>query len=301
MFVPEKNIFSILAQAGPVFAKNLKFLAVITLLAFVPVSVFRMLLPAEYATAYFDFVETWTQALLAGADGQALAALAASPPLQGATTFLMMFYGIELAFFPLSTAAATYLVARHLAKEKPTFDGMFTAALPRLPKMLFTTAIVAVFLYLMLSLGGVFLIVLTIYFAVGMVFYQQVVTDMGRWGLGAISLSRFIIRRRWFKVFFGSLIIIILYFAASVLMEILTAVLGIGLGVSGNPLVHLPLFLLQHFLLSFFAIAFSLWYFDIKRFHKFNSEELEKLIMDRMRQQMEKFGPKEEDEENEED
>lgn len=283
MPINEKSIFSILAQAGPVYGKNVKYLAVITLLAFVPVYVFRMFLPYEYFMAYNDFIDAFFLAA-AYPGGFNFEILAASPALDGANMFVMMFHGIEFAFFPLSTAAAVYLAGRHIAGEKPGFDGMFSAALPRFPKMLITTAIVVVFYYIFLSFGPI-LMLLGLYFAVGMVFYQHVVTDLGHWGLGAISVSRFIIRGRWFKVLFGSLFVIILYIATSVILEIMVA----ALGVTGNPFIHLPLFLLQHFLLSFFAIAFALWYFDMKRVHRLRIEEIQRQ-MERLSIQMRNFG-----------
>ena len=268
------------------YGKNFKYLAVITVLAFVPVFVFRLFLPEYYAIAFIELFDTWAAALETGADAQALAALAASPLLQGAANYIMLSFGIELVFFPLSTAAAVYLAGKHIVGEAPGFGGMFSATMPRFPKMVATTAVVAFMLYVMFSFLRGFFIILPIYFGVGMIFYQHIVADVGRWGLGAVSLSRFIIRGRWIRVFFGAVTIIILYFAAYIIVGILPMLFG----ATGNPFIHLPFFLLQHLALSFFAVVFAVWYFDIKRFHKLNFEEIERQVVERMREHIEKYG-----------
>jgi len=279
----ERGIFSILAQAAPIYGKNIKFLAVITLLAFVPVFVFRMFLPDEYLSAYLDLSESMRAAITYGVESINFQALVPTAVWQDATTFMLLFFAIELAFFPLSTAAAVYLVGTHLMEDKPTFDGMFNAALPRFPKMLVTTAVFALFAFLFFSFGG-FVMLIGLYFIVGMVLYQHVVTDLGRWGPNAISISRHIIRGRWFKAFFFTLVVIILHFALSVIFEMAAA----AMGALGNPIMHLPIFLLQHLLLSFFAVAFALWYFDMKRVHQVNLAEIQRR-MEILREQMERF------------
>ena len=283
MSEPEKNIFSILGDSFQVYVKNVKYLAIITLLAFVPVFVFRLLLPQHYAAAYADFIN----ALLAGGDIYDIAALAASPLFESASTFALLYIGIELVFFPLSTLAATYLANKALTGEKPTFDGMFSATLPKFPKIIVTTAFAAAIAYLLLSftsgfLGG-FLMILTVYFVVGMVFYQQVVADVGRWGFSAIIVSRFFVRGRWFRVFFGSLVLFVCYFVISLALEFL----GAFIGATQNVFIHLPFFLIQHFILSFFAIAFGLWYFDIKRMHNLKIKEIGNALREKMLSHME--------------
>ena len=285
MFTPERNIFSIFAGAFGIYAKNAKFLFVITLMAFVPVFIFRMFLPQEYAAAYSNLIESVLDAVYT-AEAIDLATLVTAPVLAGATNFMLLFFGIELVFFPLSTAAAVYLTGMHLKKGKPTFDGMFNAVMPRFPKMIVTSAIVAVILYILFFVFSSFLLFLSVYFSVGMIFYQHVVADVGRWGFNAISLSRFITRGRWFKVFFGSLAIIIAYLLLAVAIE----VLGVVVGIQDNIFIHLPFFLLQHFALSFFAVVFALWYYDIKRFHKLNFADIEKELMEHMRQRMDRYG-----------
>ena len=290
MFTPEKNIFSILAQAFPIYGKNAKYLVVITLMAFVPVFAFVQFIPSAYVEAADDFIDI-VFLNLAGY-GQMPEMLNAMPmaTINDAMTFLMIIFGIELAFFPISVAAATYLVFKHLKEEEPSFGGMFTAALPIMPKMMVTSAMVFFIVYLLLSFTfGVFgglLLLLTLYIAVGMVFYQHIVADVGRWGFNAISLSRFITRGRWFKVFFGVIVIFVSYSILSSAMYSLWLIIGI----ESFTLPHLPFFLLQNFVLSYFAIAFALWYFDIKRFHTLNFQEIEREIMEKMRQHMDRFG-----------
>jgi len=301
VFTPERNIFSIFTGAFGVYVKNAKFLFVITLMAFVPVFIFRMFLPQEYAAAYSNLVENVLDAVYA-ADLIDLTTLVTAPVLAGATNFMLLFFGIELVFFPLSTAAAVYLAGMHLKEEKPTFDGMFNAVMPRFPKMIVTTAIVAVILYILFFVFSSFLLFLSIYFSVGMIFYQHVVADVGRWGFNAISLSRFIIRGRWFRVFFSALALIITYLLFAMAIE----VLGVVIGIQNNIFIHLPFFLLQHFALSFFAVVFALWYYDIKRFHKLNFAEIEKELMEHMRQRMDGYGrrndmPEDEDERDRKD
>jgi hypothetical protein len=302
VFTPEKSIFSILGQAFPVYGKNAKYLAVITLMAFVPVFAFVQFIPPAYVRAADDFIDMLFLNL--AAYGQMPEMLNALPiaAINDAMSFFLIIFGIELAFFPISVAAATYLVFKHLKEEEPSFGGMFTAALPIMPKMIVTSAIAALIVYLLLSFTfGVFgglLLILTLYIAVGMVFYQHIVADVGRWGFNAISLSRFIIRGRWFRVFFGIIVIFVSYSVLSSLMYSL----WLALGIVSFTLPHLPFFLLQNFILSYFAIAFALWYFDIKRFHAINFQEIEKEIMEKMRQHMDRFGKdKGEEKKDEED
>ena len=299
MFTPEKNIFSILGRAFSVYGKNMKFLAVITLMAFVPVFVFRLYIPYVYQDAFYG-LELWIFNAAMQGNLPAAYAIAAHTYFTNAATYILISSGIELVFFPISVAAATYLVFKHQKDEEPTFSGMFTAALPIMPKMMVTSIIVFAVIYLLLSitmgLFGGFLLIITLYFAVGMVFYQHIVADVGRWGPNAISLSRYIIRGRWFKVFFGTVLIFVCYGLLATLSDFFV----MALGIQRNTIAYLPFFLLQHFLLSYFAIAFALWYFDIKRFHALNFQEIERDIMEKMRQHMDRFG-KEDDEAGDKD
>ena len=299
MSIPEKNIFSILRQAGPVFGKNAKYMAIITLLAFIPVFVFRMFLPAEYAAAFYALSEAWSAAIATGTDSAALVAMLAHPTFSGAADYVMMSFGIELVFFSLSVAAATYLVGKHLAQEEYGFDGMFSAVMPKFPKLVITTAIAAAIIYLPLSFGGTFLFILAIYFAVGMVFYQQVVVDMGNWGLGAISISRRFIQGRWFRVFFGITTLVILYAIVFMAIEFFATIIG----ARQNIFIALPMFLLQHFVLSFFAVALALWYFDLKRKNEIIYKRIEQKIAEGLKNLEnfeESFGKREKEKEDEE-
>ena len=296
MFTPEKNIFSILGQAFSVYGKNVKYLAVITLMAFVPVFIFRLFIPQNY----FEALQTLFLYIYEQGDTPDVLAILTTNAFSDSITLLTIYYGIELAFSPISVAAATYLVFKHMKEEEPTFSGMFTAALPILPKMMVTSAIAFAITYMLLSLAfnilGGFLLLIALYIIVGMVFYQHIVADVGRWGFNAISLSRFIVRGRWFRVFFG----IIVIFGSYLVLATITEATSFMLGVRNVDFLYLPYFLLQHLLLSYFAIAFALWYFDIKRFHTLNFQDMEKEIMEKMQQHMDKFGKKiDEDEENE--
>jgi len=302
VFTPERSIFSILGQAFSVYGKSVKYLAVVTLMAFIPVFVFVQFIPQVYTEASRELPYLLSRYLMNyGYSADALSAMP-SAMLGNAISFFLMAYGIELVFFPISVAAATYLVFKHLKEEQPTFSGMFTAALPILPKMMITSAIVVFISYLLLSfaigaLGGFFggfLLMIAIYISIGMMFYQHIVADVGRWGFSAISLSRFIIRGRWFKVFFGFIVIIVCYGILAWLMEVLWLNVGIEIG----SLVHLPFFLIQHFVLSYFAIVFAIWYFDVKRFHTLSFQDVERELMEKMREHMDKFGKDRDDDDN---
>ncbi|MCL2375897.1 MAG: hypothetical protein FWC76_00735 [Defluviitaleaceae bacterium] len=303
MFIPEKNIFSIVGSAFSVYGKNAKYLAVITVMAFVPVFIFRHFIPEHYYAAVMAIVDTFADAwvyILAYGHAPEITPVVPTAVLTDAMTFFIIFSGIELVFFPLSTAAAVYLVAKHLDNEEPNFGGMFSASMPIFPKMIVTSALAATLIYLLIFftldfLGGI-LMFLTIYIAVGVVFYQHIVADVGRWGLSAISLSRFIVRGRWFRVFFGCIFLFGCYFLISFSLE----VFGLLLGLQGNVFVHLPFFLIQHFVLSFFAIAFALWYFDIKRFHALSFQQVEKDIIEKMQKHMDRFGRDKDEDEDEE-
>ena len=309
MFIPEKNIFSIIGSAFSVYGKNAKYLAVITIMAFVPVFVFRLFIPQYYqdaVTAFMNIImetsEIWVEHFVAYGYFPDIVPVVSTQLQTGFVMYYLIFFGIELVFFPLSTAAAVYLVARHLSNEEPSFGGMFSASLPIFPKMIITSVLAFGLLSLMFTfsagvLGGL-LLLLTLYISVGMVFYQHIVADVGRWGLSAISLSRFIIRGRWFRVLFGSIVLFSSYFIISFMMVFFGAIFGI----QSNPFIHLPFFLIQHFVLSFFAIAFALWYFDIKRFQSISFQQIGNEIIRRMQDSMDGFGrDRNEDEDDEED
>jgi hypothetical protein len=282
--LPEKGIFALFRQGGSLYFKSGKFLIVMTLLAYVPVFIFREFLPREYYLAYLEFFGV-VQDYMAGAEYVDAFAVAAALG-EGALMYAIMFLGIELAFFPLMAAAATYLAARHLEEQTPNFDSMFSAVLPRFPRMIFTTVLVGGLLFGMFYfLGGTLFVIFPIYFGITLIFFQNVAADLGRWGFSAMSISRFMVRGRWFRSLFMFSAIVAAYFLAFTAMD----ALGTILGLTSSPLTHLPYFLVQHFILSIFVLTFALWYFDIKRFHLQNLEALEKMIFDKMRGHIKDF------------
>ncbi|MDR2167114.1 MAG: hypothetical protein LBE35_04595 [Clostridiales bacterium] len=260
MLNQEKTIFTIFREANALYGKSLKFLFVATILAFVPVFLFRAFLPPVN-----------------------LGGLADENLLN-----LSIFFGIEIIFFTLIVATTVYLASCQLSEETPDFDGLFTAVLPKFPKMIITTLLVGGFLFLLFYfLGRTFFVIIPIYFAVTMIFFQHVIADMGRWGLNAVSLSRFLVRGRWFRTFFTFGLIAIGYIAVFFVMNLLGSTLANALNLGNSPFFHLPFFILTNLLLTYFSLVVAIWYFDIKRLHQQNLEMLEKLIFEGLRQALE--------------
>jgi len=293
---PEKSIFILFKEAASLFFKSGKFLFVMTLLTYVPVYIFRQFLPKEYLEAIQEFFAVALDHL-ASAEVVDIGVLTAALN-ENAIMYAIMFLGIELVFFPLIAGAATYLAAQNIKEESPSFDSMFSAVLPRFPKMIFTTLLVSFVLFGMLYFfqTSIF-IIFPIYFGITLIFFQNITADLGRWGFSAMSISRFMVRGRWFRSFFMFCAIGIAYFAVSAATDIL----GFNFGVTASPLIHLPYFLLQHFVLSYFVLVFALWYFDIKRFQLQNLEELEKMLFQKMSEHIKDLIFDDKDEEDEEE
>jgi len=296
MPIYEKNIFAIIGRSAAVFTKGAKYMAAITVLTFLPVFIFQMFLPAQNAAAFYALVAEWTDAIIAGADSNALMALVTQPVFHGAADYVTMRLGIFLIFFPLSVAAATYIAKMAADGAAATFDGMLSAVMPRFPKLVVTLFVAALFIYLPLSFGGIFLVILAIYFGTGMIFHLQIVTDLGNWGLRALGLSRQMLRGRWFRVFFGAGTLLILYAAAFGVLDSL----GSLLGAPDNVFVALPMFLITHFLLSFFAVVVSVWYFEIKRVNILIAKEFERQFKEHF-ENFNPFGPFEKKEDDKKD
>ena len=278
-----KSIFVIFGQAFSLYFKSAKFLAVMTVLAFLPVFIFRMFLPERYVEAFANFQTLW-QYYLSGGNIHTSDIMSA---ISGdATMYAMIHLGIGIAFLPLMVGATIYLAACHLEEKPPNFSDMFNMVMPRFPAMLATTAIVtAIIMGLLFLTGGTFLMGIPIYIMVTLIFFMHVTADVGRWGLNAMSISRFLVRRRWFRVFFISLFILIAFAIASISLS----TLGNFLGVSASPFTELPFFLLQQFMLSFFLVVFALWYFDTKKLHQRNLKAMEKAIFDQLRNHLDEI------------
>jgi len=280
---PQRNIFIIFGQGFYLYFKSAKFLLAMTVLAFLPVFVFRMFLPSHYAEAFAEFSVLW-QYYVGG--GQMYTADLIAAAGNGASIYALLHFAVGLAFLPLMVGATTYLASCKLEDKQPNFNDMFAQVMPRFPGMLATTAIVAGLMFGLLVLtGGTFFVGIPIYFMVTLIFFMHVTADVGRWGLNAMSISRFLVRGRWFKVFFITLLILLTGMGTFV---ILTAFGGL-LGVSASPFAELPFFLAQQFVLSYFMLVFALWYFDTKSLHQRNLEAMEKMVFQQLKDHMENF------------
>ncbi|MCL2854889.1 MAG: hypothetical protein FWE21_04650 [Defluviitaleaceae bacterium] len=278
----EKGLFALFGQAGVLYFKSAKFLAVMTILSFLPVFVFRLFLPAHLAYAFAEF-QALLQYYLAGGEIYMASLMAAAEG--DATIYTFMHAGVWLAFLPLMVGATTYLAARHLDGESPNFSDMLANAMPRFPAMLATLAIVAVIMVGLLFLtGGTFLVAIPIYIAVTIMFFMHVTADVGRWGFNALSISRFLVRGRWFRVLFFALFILVAYGAVYLAINVFGGILG----VSASLFAELPFFLISQLILSYFLLVFALWYFDIKTLHQRNLEAVEKMVSDTLREIMER-------------
>ncbi|MCL2752523.1 MAG: hypothetical protein FWE44_00055 [Defluviitaleaceae bacterium] len=270
-----KSIFAIFSTAGGLYLKSLKFLAVATALAFIPVYIFRMFLPYHLREEFLSISNALSARLQDYAAGRMeLSAVFDITITQGAHNFMLMYYGIGLAFLLLIVASATYLAKAHTSNENPSFSDMFNQIMPAFPKMLVTTALVAVAMYFLSAFFVGFFIIIPIYFGVGMMFINNITADKGRWGLNAISYSRFLVRGQWFRSFGILILFLAAYFLASFGIDVIIA----NFGLNTNIFIHLPVFLLRHLLLAFFALAFALWYFDVLDVHKQRLEEMERRI-----------------------
>jgi len=281
-----KSFSAILSESWHIYFKSLGFVVVLVLLTFVPVFVFRMFLPEHYYLAYQDFVYAMQSFL----NGQIEASQLALSVTDGAFIYAALHFGIALVFFPLLVAGAVYLVATRLEDQAPSFDTMFSLVFPKFPKMIITTALVVAILFFLSSLligfwSGLLLII-PIYLGITYTFFLQVTADTGHWGLRALSISRFLVRRRWFKTFLPCLIMGVLYLGASAALEVVltTATTSFSL----DPLFTMPIFILGHILLAIFPIIFALWYFDIKQARQASLKQLEKVLFDTLNEAMER-------------
>lgn len=284
-----KSIFVIFGQAFSLYFKSAKFLAAMTVLAFLPVFVFRMLLPQRLYEAFVNF-QILLQYYLSG--GNVYTGYVISAASGDSALYAMMHAGLWLAFLPIIVGATTYLAACHLNKSQPNFNNMFATVMPRFPTMLVTTAIVVgIIMGLLFLTGFTLFMAIPIYLMVTLIFFMNVTADVGRWGLAAMSISRFLVRRHWFRVFFVSIFI----FTCFTITSIFLSTLGNFLGVYTSPFIELPFFLLQQFILSFFMVVFALWYFDIKKMYQRNLKAIEKALFDQMMNHLNDINQKPED------
>jgi len=262
MFIPEKNIFNISKLAATIYFKNLKYIVAIVAISFLPVFLLTTFLPQGYLSDFNSFLEILTMYVVGQINILDFNAMIAS--YQGAFMFIYLSLGIELLFFPVSVAGITYLVYMHIKKSKPSFDGMFTASVARFLKLAFTTALVVIPLGLLFLSFNMFFIIVGVYFGITIIFYQHIVADMGRFGSTALSLSRFIVRGRFFKTLLRFGLLVFFYIAASWMLDILSIFLNIS---NMNIIIRIIYFLFRHIVLAYFSVVFACWYFDIKRFY----------------------------------
>ncbi|MCL2415741.1 MAG: hypothetical protein FWD01_02905 [Defluviitaleaceae bacterium] len=280
-------------QAMPIFRKNLKPMAIITLIAFLPVFLLQFFIPQGFAASFMGYVEAniyYLQGLMSMAELDS----ATTPMASGAYLYIIMTIGVELVFFPISTAAATYMVDCSLSGKDTEPDGIFSAALSRFPKMLVTTAIVAASVYLFIIFFGGIFVFFGVYFGITMIFYQNIVSDTGKWGLNGIHMSRFMVRGRFFQVFLRCILFFGLYFFSLFALDTFGTVIGIN---QMNVVIQLFYFILKKFLLSFYAVAFACWYFDIKK----RNMEIFKAIENMVNKMAEEFKDKIEQEEQQDE
>lgn len=292
---PQKSIFLILGETVGLYLKSLKFLAVAVILAFVPVFILRMFLVGdiqEQFTIAYDGLADRLQDYFAG--NIDIATVVGEPLSGAALNYALLFYGIELAFLPLLIAAATFIASRFVKNESASFGEMFNEVMPKFPKMLITTAIVSVMLFFMFGFLSGFFIIIPIYFGVGIVFFNNVTADSGRWGLNAISISRFLVRGRWFSTFFITVFFLVAYFVVATMIDIAISAFGLDSSV----FIHLPVFLIRHLILAFFILAFALWYFARKAIYQQQIDEMERKLLEMFKMEFGETPNKKDDDTN---
>ena len=261
LFIPERSIFGIMAWAAKVYVMNFKYLALMTVIAFVPVFLLILAIPHNLTADLEYFMNAFATY---GADGVQAQLPGLGVNFNAISFAISLTIILFLIFSPLMHGAATYLVSQYLKKEPANLNGMLSASIAYFPKLMVTTALVAIPLYMLLSSFNTLFMLIALYFGTTMIFYQNIVADMGRWGVSAIALSRFIVRGRWFKTCFRGITIIIAYGISLTVLEV--AFLSVPL-LAGNIAMQLIAFLFTHLALAIFAIILACWYFDIKRFY----------------------------------
>ena len=278
MYTNDRKFTEILKNAWGIYSKSFLFVIILVLLTFVPVFIFRLFLPEQYFADFQSFVYSF-QAFLAGQG--------AMPTLQltdGAFIFIALYFGIGLVFYPILVAGSVYLVAAHLESVKPNLDAMFSLIFPKFPRMIITTAAITAFLFfLVIFLGGFLngiLLFIPVLIALNYVFFMQVIADTGRWGINALSLSRFLVRGMGLKVFVVSVVSIVVFIAFSMV----TATLANS--ISTIP-TSIAFFIISHIFLAFIPVFFSTWYFDQKRVRMDSLKNIEKILFDTLNEAME--------------
>ena len=277
MYSDNKKFIEILSSAWSIYTKSFWHVVILVLLTFVPIFMFRLFLPAHFFADFQDF----SAALSAFAAGNG-----AMPTLQltdGAFIYLAMFFGIGFVFYPILVAGSVYLVATHLEDKKPNLDIMFSLIFPKFPRLIATTIILAAILFFMVVLLGGFLngilLFVPIAIALNYVFFLHVTADTGRWGLNALSLSRFLVRGIGLKVFIVTLISVVVF----IFLTVATAYLSSSFT---SYVVRLPIFILTHAVLAFLPVMFSVWYFSQKQARMANLKEMEKMLFDTLNEAM---------------
>ncbi len=228
-----------------IYSDSLKLLAVISAVAYLPISLLINILPSPY-----DGISDL------GTEVLDMAAIASQPQI----VFDLLKYTAVLSlifiiFLPISTAAITHIVKSYLEGSKPTLQGALDASVLKWHKISITY-----FLVLLILGVGVFFIIVPIIFSVYFAFSVNVAADEGVWGFKALTRSMALVRRRWLKTGIFLLFLGITSFSVAIVFSSIP-IEGLGpLAMPAQVLISLTAQLIN----SFFSVLSALWYFNKK-------------------------------------
>ena len=227
--------------AFKIYTENSKFLLVLGLLIYIPLTILFVVISQGINLAMYnsDF------ALTLDPEWYAIITLTA---IAFATLI------ISALVSPLVYAAIVSLVAYVIDGNEPSFKPIAEATYEKLGKHIAT-----IILFNLVVAPMMILILPGVYFGVLFIFYPFVVALTDKWGFQAFSESRKLVKGKWFKTF-GFLVLIILF--STMVSNFLGSVQGVfALFVDGNITFWIYL-VIAEVINIYFKVVVALWFLN---------------------------------------
>lgn len=233
----------LISLAAEVCRKKFRFLAAAGLAVFIPMSVFRAILPNPLA-----YLKADASGLIAVGD------------MGGFLRAVLPVFILNAVFAPLFVGAATHVARRHVEDSHCGFPGIMDASLSKWGKL----AATAILYYIITALAS-FMLIPGIFIAVACAFYPNVISDGGPWGFGAFRESIALVRGRWFRTCcFLMLVNIVLAVVTTLLQAALYAVFAVFMSVDSllSPGADIFVSLALDFAGMYFTVLIALWFLN---------------------------------------
>jgi len=246
------------------FRTNWKAIAILTLLAYIPVILLErliiepslrdlvMLFGAGDAFEATNIMMVTQIMLETNVDAMPIEVVSAI--LRTSYTMLAATLISSIVFVPLLHSGQTYLVKETAGDRQVTGEDMINITIASI----FKTAVTALVAFSCLMLGFMLFIVPGVYMAIVFAFAIPAVIVTGEFGFGALKESFLVVRGRFFK----TLIFLVIVNVISFVLVNITAIIGIIIFsfLPGNIIFSAIVSLISNFVLAYFVMVECLWF-----------------------------------------